>query len=176
MMRLFLRIIILLTVVQVVVACTGNRPPEKEEAKPPTQEQLVEINREMVIKERERIESYITRKNLEMTCTETGLWYAITEAGSGEEPGKGTRIVIDYDCSLLDGTLCYSSDADGSLEIIPGKTDIPPGLDEGVRFLSEGSEALFILPSYLAYGLTGDRNKIPSHATLVYKVKVVKIY
>jgi len=176
MIKPVIKIFIVLTMGLTVAVSGCNRAPESSRTKAPTTDQLAEINREMVIKERERIESYIKRKNLDMSCTETGLWYSITLPGSGEVAVPGKRVVIDYECRLLDGTLCYTGEKDGFLEIIPGRSDVPPGLDEGVRMLNEGSEATFILPSYLAYGLTGDRKKIPAHATLVYKVNVVGIY
>jgi FKBP-type peptidyl-prolyl cis-trans isomerase len=38
-----------------------------------------------------------------------------------------------------------------------------------------GDRAKFIVPSHLAFGLLGDQNKIPQHATLVYDIELVKI-
>ena len=38
----------------------------------------------------------------------------------------------------------------------------------------KGDEAEIVIPSRLAYGLTGDGDKIPCMATLVYKLKVIE--
>jgi FKBP-type peptidyl-prolyl cis-trans isomerase len=46
------------------------------------------------------------------------------------------------------------------------------GLNEGLRLLKPGGEAIFIIPSFLAYGLLGDRKMIPSRAIIVYSIKV----
>lgn len=165
---------LLLLLVILIPACRGRI--QNAETIVPTTRQLAEINREMVIKERERIESYILRKNLDMESTSSGLWYSLLVEGTGDRIETGDRIVLDYRCSLLDGTQIYSGDKDGYINMVVGKSDVPPGITEGVKFLATGAEAIFILPSYLAYGLTGDRIKIPSHATLVYWVKVVGIY
>jgi FKBP-type peptidyl-prolyl cis-trans isomerase len=48
-----------------------------------------------------------------------------------------------------------------------------PGLNQGLRMLKRGGEALFILPPFLAYGLKGDGNKIPSRSVLIYEIKIL---
>jgi len=79
---------------------------------------------------------------------------------------------MHYECSLLDGTLCYDSSETGPKEVVLGRTDIEAGLNEGLRMLKRGGEALFILPPFLAYGLVGDGKKIPSRSIIVYKIKI----
>jgi len=135
-------------------------------------EQLVEINRELVIKERERIESYISRKELKMEMSESGFWYSIIKDGAVKRLTENETVNLDYTCSLLDGTLCYSSDDDGILKLTIGKSDIPSGLDAALRLFSDGTEALVILPNSLAYGLLGDGQRIPSRSALIYHIKV----
>jgi FKBP-type peptidyl-prolyl cis-trans isomerase FkpA len=36
-------------------------------------------------------------------------------------------------------------------------------------------KAIFILPAHLAFGLIGDRNKIPPKVAVVYEVEVISI-
>ena len=136
--------------------------------------QLVEINRELVIKEREKIESYIRRKELKMSFDSIGFWYMIIERGSETLLSAGDRVSLEYECSMLDGTLCYSSERDGNMSIVIGNTDIPTGLDAALRMLGNNAEALVILPNSLAYGLVGDGNRIPSRAALIYSFRVSK--
>lgn len=138
----------------------------------PGSSDMVDLNRYMVRKDRERIQNYIERKNLKMTETTTGLWYQITKEGEGETFGEKDRIVMDYECSLLDGTRCYSSKELGPKELIIGRSEVEAGLNEGLRLLKPGSEAIFIIPPFLAYGLIGDRKQIPPRAVLVYKIQV----
>ena len=135
-------------------------------------EQLIEINRELVIKERERIESYITRKGLDAELNAKGFWYSIISNGNGDYPAYGEKISLDYECRLLDGTLCYSTETDGKMEIIIGKSDIPTGLDAAVRIIPIDSEAIVILPTNLAFGLVGDGKRIPSRSALIYSFKI----
>lgn len=135
-------------------------------------DQLVNINRELVIKERERIESYIRRKGLDMKMTDSGIWYSLIQNGEGDKPVSGDRLRLEYSCSLLDGTLCYSSELNGDMNITVGKSDIPAGLDVALMLLNAGSRAIIIIPSNMAYGLVGDGDRIPARAALIYEIIV----
>jgi FKBP-type peptidyl-prolyl cis-trans isomerase len=102
-----------------------------------------------------------------------GLWYYITKEGTGKYFTENDKISFNYVCSLLDGTECYNSDKQGPKEFILGKSEIEAGLNEGLRLLKPGGEAIFILPPFLAYGLVGDGKSIPSRATIVYYIKIL---
>jgi FKBP-type peptidyl-prolyl cis-trans isomerase FkpA len=133
---------------------------------------MADLNSYFVRKDRERIQNYIERKNLKMSESPTGLWYQILNAGKGESFKNSDKIIMDYDCSLLDGKFCYSSRDLGPKEIVLGRSEIEPGLNEGLRMLKPGAEAIFILPPYLGFGLVGDRKMIPPRAIVVYKITV----
>jgi FKBP-type peptidyl-prolyl cis-trans isomerase FkpA len=138
----------------------------------PGRNDMTDLNRYMVTKDRERIQNYIERKSLNMSETNTGLWYQILKEVDGETFREKDRIIMDYECSLLDGTRCYSSKELGPKELILGRSEMEAGLNEGLRLLKPGSEAIFIIPPFLAYGLIGDRKLIPPRAVLVYTVNV----
>lgn len=135
---------------------------------------MEEMNRFLVAKDRERIESYVSRKGLQMEETPTGLWYRVIKEGEGQNLREKDKVLIDYECSLLDGTACYSSQDLGPKEIVIGRTNIEAGLYQGLLMLKPGSEAIFILPPFLAYGLPGDGKKIPARSVIVYKVNILR--
>jgi FKBP-type peptidyl-prolyl cis-trans isomerase len=137
--------------------------------------EMAELNRYLVQKDRERIKNYIERKNLQMKESPTGLWYQITEPGNGKNFNENDKITMEYDCSLLDGTKCYSSKELGPKEIVLGKSNIEQGLNEGLRLLKPGSHAIFIIPPFLAFGLVGDRKMIPSRSVIVYNVNILQL-
>ena len=120
------------------------------------------------------LETILNGKNLKMNESPTGLWYQIIKEGEGKTFGENDKVVLNYDCSLLDGTECYSSKDLGPKEVILGRSDIEPGLNEGLRLLRPGSEAIFIIPPFLAYGFVGDRKMIPSRAVIVYNVNILQ--
>ena len=158
-------------VLMIPVACVNNNGPG-ETLKKPGKDEMAEMNRFLVQKDREIIENYIERKGLSMKESPTGLWYAVEKRGEGELITENDRISIEYRCELIDGTLCYSSDESGPMEITIGKSDIDPGLNEGLRMLKPGGEGIFILPHYLAHGLVGDGKKIPPRTIVVYRITV----
>jgi FKBP-type peptidyl-prolyl cis-trans isomerase len=171
----FHRIVILTFVlVALLISCRGKT---RSEIVVPDRRRhdMTELNRYFVQKDREIIQNYIERKELTMKESSTGLWYHIKIEGSGDLIRDNNKVTIAYECALLDGTKCYSSDIMGPKEIVPGKTDIEQGLYEGLRMLKPGAEAVFIIPPFLAHGLIGDGNKIPPRAILVYEIKVLSV-
>jgi len=135
---------------------------------------MADINKYLIQKDRERIRNYIERKNLKMNESPTGLWYEILNQGEGKTYAENDRITLNYECSLLDGTMCYSSKDLGPKVVTLGRSNIEQGLNEGLRLLKPGAEAIFIIPPFLAYGLIGDRKMIPSRAIIVYKVNILQ--
>ncbi len=140
----------------------------------PGKDEMVDLNRYMVQKDREIIQSYIERKKLNMKESPSGLWYMIVSPGNGGNLKENDRIFMNYECDLLDGTRCYSSDTLGIKEIAIGKSKIERGLTEGLKLMKRGSEAIFILPPFLAYGLLGDGKKIPPRAIIIYKISILE--
>jgi FKBP-type peptidyl-prolyl cis-trans isomerase FkpA len=155
-----------------MVSC-NNSSEKKVIRRKPGKNELADINSYFVQKDRERIQNYIERKNLRMKESGSGLWYEITREGEGRTFRDDDKISFNYDCTLLDGTLCYSSEKLGPKEFILGKGEIEAGLNEGLRMLRPGGEAIFILPPFLAYGLVGDGKSIPSRAIIVYNIKIL---
>lgn len=159
--------------VLILLAGACRRDPTPSKGQSVSAEQMVEINRELVARDRERIDSYIERKGLKMQSTPTGLLYQIFRDGEGALLAEGALVDLEFSCMLLDGTVCYDSETDGRMTLSIGKSEIPAGLDQGLRMLRYGSEATFILPAYLGYGLIGDGKKIPARAVLVYNITVL---
>ncbi|MGA1978104.1 MAG: FKBP-type peptidyl-prolyl cis-trans isomerase [Bacteroidales bacterium] len=160
-------------VILLVISISCSRGQGKAVRQPvPGKSEMADLNRYFVRKDRERIANYIDRKNLKMTESSSGLWYMIKTEGSGSYLTDRDKITMEYECSLLDGTICYSSIDLGPKEIIIGKTTMESGLNQGLRMLKPGGEAVFILPPFLAYGITGDGGKIPPRAVIIYHIKI----
>jgi len=109
-----------------------------------------------------------------MTESPTGLWYQLITQGDGEFLKENKLVLMEYECSLLDGTICYSSEESGPMKFVLGHSDIEPGLYEGLKLLKPGARAIFILPPFLAHGLRGDGKKIPARSIIVYKVNILQ--
>jgi FKBP-type peptidyl-prolyl cis-trans isomerase FkpA len=140
-----------------------------------TKEALVGANRLLLQKDKEKIQAFNTQHKLDLKESDTGLWYKISRTGHGETASAGWQITLKYKVSLLDGTLCYSSDSLGPKKFTVGKGGVESGLEEGVAMLREGDRAIFVLPPHLADGLPGDGDKIPARSIIVYEVEVLKL-
>lgn len=169
---MIIRVFVIALLSLVTISCnSGNQ--NAGNPKKPGKKEMADLNRYLVTKDRERIENYIARKNLDMTETQSGLWYMIKNEGKGDYFTNDDMVLMEYECILLDGTKCYSSEETGPKEVIVGKSGIEPGLDQGLRFLKPGGKATFIIPPFLGWGLPGDGKKIPSRAILVYDVNII---
>lgn len=129
----------------------------------------------MVEEDSEKIATFAEEKGWQMKKTESGLWYMIYENGKGKKAETRTVAVLEYALSLLNGTICYSSEQFGQKEFLIGHSDIEKGLEEGVLLMREGDKARFLMPPHLAHGLIGDGVCIPRRAIILYDVELVRI-
>ena len=161
----------LIMIIVVLSAGCQNKPDTRSTAAPRTEDELIQINRTMITQDREQINGYLKKTNRQFTETNTGLWYSVLENGSGPEVKTGDNVSYDFECTLLNGEPCYS----GTQTIRVGYTDAGSGVTEGLQLMQEGSDFLFIVPPYLAFGLTGDGGKIPGRAILLYRIRIKDI-
>jgi FKBP-type peptidyl-prolyl cis-trans isomerase len=136
---------------------------------------LIETNKSRMKMEEQLIENYILRKGLHTQQTGTGLRYVIQKKGNGELAKPEDMAEVKYKVSLLNGTLCYQTEGDETITFRVDRDQVESGLHEGIKLLNPGSKALFILPSHLAHGLTGDQDKIPPSSTVIYEIELISL-
>lgn len=170
-------LLIIVLCANVLLSCQCNEkaiePVVKEQKDP--KELLIEENQRWARQEARDIDSYIERKKLKMGSTGTGLRFSIEEIGQGEKAQPQQVAVIAYQVHLLDGTLCYSTDSLGAEEFLVEMDDVESGLHEAVQLLRVGDKGKFIIPSHLAHGIAGDREKIPMRSPIIYDVELVAL-
>ena len=159
-----------------ILACQNTAAPEqKQNPVSVTQEQLIEYNKDLVAEEDNEIESLLLRYKWHTSTTETGIHYLIYEKGTGVEIKTGDILQCPYTLKLTTEDEVYNSATDGALIFKIGKSDQPSGLEEVLLLLRQGDKAKVVVPSYRAYGIAGDGNKIPSAATLIYDIYIEKV-
>ena len=156
-------------------SCGSNNPPKEKPDPLQFKESLVKVNKYMVEKEADEIEQYIKHHNWQMISTGTGLRYMILRKGEGKPAQPGEMVKVNYKISLIDGTVCYSSDQEGSKEFIVDNDNVESGIHEAVQLMHVGAKAKFILPSHLAHGLHGDDEKIPRMSAVVVDLELLEI-
>ena len=148
-----------------------NKPDNRSSSGNKKAADLIEVNKALISEDREKISDYISRSDLIFTETNTGLWYSIIRKGSGDTVMTGNSVMFDFECKLLNGNPCYS----GTQTIRVGYAGAESGVTEGLQMMQVGSDYLFIIPPYLAYGLTGDGDRIPGRAILIYRIRIKDI-
>jgi len=139
------------------------------------QKGMIESNKIKHQDETKRIHEYIKDKKWPMTETRTGLNYWVYEKGTGAQAKEGEVAVLSYSVELFDGTICYTKSIENPGRFLIGQDNVESGLHEAVQLLHAGDKARLILPSHLAFGFTGDFDKIPQDASLVYDVQLIAI-
>lgn len=159
-----------------IPACKSGREKATRMESKTQKEDLIETHKNIMRDESAEIDSYVSRRNYKVNTTATGLRYFIYEKGTGSKTVLNDYYVkLNYKVSLLDGTQVYSSDSTGAITFQVGKSEIASGLQEGVKLMKEGDKAIFILPSHLAYGLSGDGDQIKYYEALVIDAELLNV-
>lgn len=158
--------------------CDGPKPKEQapqrslEETDKVIREQVVRVNKQLLQKESDEMDYYAKTHKLPVTKTSSGIRYYVYEASQkGDSIREGMTVNMDFDISLLDGTLCYSSKTEGRRSLVVDHDDVESGIHKGLKYLKRGDKAVLLIPSPLAHGLLGDLKKIPPQSPIVCDIK-----
>jgi FKBP-type peptidyl-prolyl cis-trans isomerase len=113
-------------------------------------------------------------KRAGIVSTESGLQYEVITEGSGEKPLIADSVEVNYEGTLVDGTIFDSSYLRGE----SAEFDLYAVIDgwaEGLMLMNAGSTYRLYIPSALAYGEEGAGDIIPPYATLIFKVELLSV-
>lgn len=117
--------------------------------------------------------NYLAKNKIVAEPTASGLYYVVTEPGTGEKPQVGKPVTMHYTGKLLDGTVFDSSvDRGQPFQFVLGVGQVIPGWDEGVQLMSKGEKGVLYIPYYLAYGESGS-GPIPAFSNLMFEVELI---
>jgi len=137
-------------------------------------EELMLLNKEFAELENEEINHYIDSLNLDMSQTVTGLRYQIIKEGDGRFPQKKDKVTFRYSIRTLDNTECEElKNVTKTVEL--GTGAIKSGIEEAVMLLKVSGQGRFIIPSYLAYGVSGYKNCVPPWTPVFCEINVINV-
>lgn len=168
---------VLFLIVVFLMGCSEDRPEQtvrKQEQS--MQVETSEMHKAWIKEDMDMIGRYAERRGWEMTQTGTGtLYYKYNENPDGEIGVPGKYATVEYTVSLLDGTLCYTSEEDGPATVKIEKEDVESGIHESLQLMHVGEEMAVILPPHRAHGLLGDQDKVPAQSVVVYQLKMISL-
>ncbi len=136
-----------------------------------------------------KIDKYIKDNKLNVTKTDSGLYYQVTTTGTGIKPVVGDTVEVNYVGKFVNGKVF---DTNIKSEAQKAKMDVSPmrvfkplrfpvgvmgmikGWNLGLPLLNIGSKATFVIPSSLAYGEQGN-GPIAPFTPLVFDVELVSV-
>ena len=172
-MRIYYCLIILF-----FVSCAGDEETQRPVDDPIwTKEESIKMHSTFASEENDEIENFLShRPDWKVTKTGTGLRYFIYDKSEFNDTARvGHEVTVDFEISLLDGEICYTSEDNGPESFIIEKTDLEAGLHEGMQYMCTGDRAKFILMSHMAHGMIGDKEKIPPMMPVVYDITLISI-
>jgi FKBP-type peptidyl-prolyl cis-trans isomerase len=155
-------------------SCSNDKKVVQQMTQAQIDSMLIAQNRSFLVQEKDRIQKFVSEKKWPTTISGTGIHYWIYENGSGETVKFEQVAMVEYEVSLLDGTVIYKSKPGERVPVKIGHDNIESGLHEAIQLLRIGDRAKFVLPSYRAYGLTGE-GKIPMNASVIYDIFLADI-
>lgn len=120
------------------------------------------------------IQKYLQSNSLTgFTKTSSGLYYKIAQPGTGASISTSSTIVANYTGKLLNGFV-FDKAAAGSEVTFTLKT-LVKGWQEALPLIKQGGTMRLIVPSSLAYGLTGSTPSIPAFSALDFDITVTEV-
>lgn len=105
--------------------------------------------------------------------TPSGLQYKVLTAGTGEIPTKESKVKVNYEGHLIDGTEFDSSYKRGKPVTFP-VGGVIPGWTEALCMMPVGSKWMLYVPQELAYK-DREQAKIPPFSCLIFTVELLEI-
>lgn len=161
----------------ILLTCGCNPPVQEQEESGNNQvtEQFIRANQYMQQRHQDHISAFLERVGWKAEVSPSGLWIVVDKPGEGRRIGENMRITYTFESTLLDGTPCYQATLEEPKQITIGTGGVESGVEQGLQLLSEGAEAIFLIPPHLAHGNFGDREKIPGNSVLIYRIQVLKV-
>ncbi|TYP98245.1 protein involved in gliding motility GldI [Tenacibaculum adriaticum] len=137
--------------------------------------EVLDQNKKLNELENKRIEYLISQDTLhQYKSSSNGFWYTFIQKDTINHvvPKENDLVTIQYTIQDVNGNPIYAKQ-ERTYKV--DKEDFIPGLQDGIKLMKEGETVTFIVPSYRAYGVVGDGNKIGINQPLKSTLTLIKI-
>lgn len=129
-------------------------------------------------KDKNIILNYAIDNNLDVQMTQKGLFFLIENEGEGDLLKWGDKVSANYTGRFLDGKVFDSTKRKGEpMSFFIG--NMIEAWNEGLQLIRPGGKVTFLVPSALAYGTEGlkdkkDRSIIPENTVLRFDIEILE--
>ena len=160
--------IVLFSLGALSTAACGDRTPIIEvQQEMPLKENMINANRVVAQSEGTQIAEYLGRHGWQASALPCGARYEVLQTGDGPAIQPDARVVVSYRLEALDSKAYYTHQRD-TLQV--GRRQQTLCLDEVLQRVPLHSKVRMVAPSSCAYGVTGDGDRVPSRAVIVYHI------
>ena len=166
---------IYLIIITSIISCNTNEPRYPVNY---FKEDNSSIVNQIIIEQNKKIDDYILKnKENNYLNSKKGFFYFfnIKNDLSNKKADFGDNINFNYSVKDLNNKIIYDEEYIGNQSYVMGKQEIITGLREALQLLKKGEVGTFIFPSYKAYGIYGDSNKISANSPIICTIKVKSI-
>jgi gliding motility-associated peptidyl-prolyl isomerase len=139
-----------------------------------TSEKMKEINK----RQEAIILSYVKNDSLtEYSASPNGYWYSYINKIEQEAPTPQEEDVVELSYEILDlnDQVIYAKEELGTRQYKVDKEDFIPALQTGIKMMKAGETVKFVIPSYNAFGVVGDEDKIGINQSIISIVTLLNI-
>ena len=133
------------------------------------------FNKQLNDLENKKIQSYIQNHSEDFLQTNAGFFMTRTRLDSVRLVKDMDTIQFHYQVKNFKDSVIYDYGVIGKQLMVLGQSSLIPGIEYGLKRMSEGEQATLLLPSGLAYGVDGDRKNIGADQPLVIDIKLEDI-
>ncbi len=120
-------------------------------------------------KDEKLIRTYLADRGLAAEETSSGLFYVVTDLGTGKQPNSGSRVKVAYKGYFTDGKVFDESN--GSTFYL---NQVIRGWQVGIPLFKEGGSGILLVPSALAYGNSGSGG-VPPNTILIFDIELQQV-
>ncbi|WP_426484138.1 FKBP-type peptidyl-prolyl cis-trans isomerase [Flavobacterium sp. 2] len=113
---------------------------------------------------------YLAKNNLTAQKTASGLYYIITEPGTGKQPTATSSVTVAYK-GYLTNKKTFDESVNGATFPL---NRVIAGWTEGIPLFKEGGNGVLLIPAHLAYG-SDSVSTIPAGSVLIFDVKLISV-
>ncbi|TVZ57366.1 protein involved in gliding motility GldI [Lutibacter sp. Hel_I_33_5] len=135
----------------------------------------IEENKALNKIEEDKITAFIKKDSLQTYYNSSmGFWYAYHTKVETETPTPkfGEEVTISFDIKDLSGNSMYPQQ---EKKYTIDKEDFITGLQHGIKLMKVGETITFVIPSYNAFGVAGDGNKIGINQSIKSTLTLIHI-